>query len=81
MAADRFWSLIERNPWEYEEFGYVAGDVWVSVTGNKLEDFAKDRFQDDWGGEPSGTPFEGDEEYFSRHFPKLWERFGENPVG
>ena len=64
---------------EFEAFGSVAADAWCKVTGKDDRDFAK-------GGpafpeEPTGTPFEDDEAYLAKRYPKLWARFGDNPLG
>jgi hypothetical protein len=64
---------------EFEEFAYVAADAWRKVTGKDDRNFAK-------GGpvfpeKPTGTPFEEDEAYLAKRYPKLWARFGDNPLG
>jgi hypothetical protein len=65
---------------EFEEFAYVAGDVWTRRTGRSIEEFAIGvlRWTADAG--PWGAPFEEDESWLSSRYPKLWRRFGENPL-
>jgi Protein of unknown function (DUF4240) len=72
------------EPCEFEEFAYVASQVWQSKTGI-------DPWQDELGRFPytgappaeqvSGTPFEDSEEFLSKRYPKLWSRFGSAPLG
>jgi Protein of unknown function (DUF4240) len=65
---------------EFEEYAYVAGDAWAGLTDGDLDGFAKGYFQQP-GGDPKGTPFEEDDDHLAKRFPKLWTRFGENPIG
>jgi hypothetical protein len=67
---------------EFEEFSYVAGDVWSQRTGKGIDEFyaaaTSDRVLP--GAAPQGTPFEEDEAFLSTRYPKLWRRFGETPL-
>ena len=68
---------------EFEEFVSAASDAWAEVTG-------KDPYDDDsgfpfgsgemTGTDPVGTPFSEDEASLARNYPKLWERYGQNPL-
>ena len=64
----------------YEEFAYVAGEVWTSRTNQSLDTFherAGTTFRTD---DPSGEPFEQNPEYLAARYPKLWRRFSDNPL-
>jgi hypothetical protein len=66
---------------EFEDFAYVAREVWGEKTGlpgNQMPNAANMIYV---GLEPSGTRFEEDEAYLSRRYPKLWRRFGSHPLG
>ncbi len=76
-------SKVQTEPCEFEEFGYVASQVWQSKTGI-------DPWQDVSGAFPysgappasevSGVEFEDSEEALSKRYPKLWSRFGNDPL-
>jgi hypothetical protein len=72
------------GPCEFEEFAYVASEVWQEKTGvNPWED-PEGRFPYTGASpaeDPRGTPFEDSEPYLSKQYPKLWKRFGKNPLG
>jgi hypothetical protein len=83
---DELESIIPKDqtePCEFEEFGYVASEVWQSKTGI-------DPWQDELGrfpytGAPPaedvlGVPFEDSETALSNRYPKLWSRFGGSPL-
>jgi hypothetical protein len=60
---------------EFEEFAYVARDVWVDKTGrdwNELPVIAEMAYS----SEPEGTAFSEDREELARRYPKLSKRFG-----
>lgn len=71
------------EPCEFEEFAYVAMDVWTKKTGiDAASDPARHfPYSDAPAGPPSGVPFKETEAHLSRRYPKLWERFGEDPIG
>jgi hypothetical protein len=63
---------------EFEAFNYVAGDIWVQKTRRSLADFpytgdARPR-------EPAGAPFSEDEAHLAARYPRLWARFGDQPL-
>jgi len=68
---------------EFEEFAYVAGEVWQEKTGIDPGTDPEDRFPYTGAAaasEPSGTPFEEDETHLAKRYPKLWARFGKSPL-
>lgn len=67
--------------WEFEEFYYVALEAFEEKGGEgDVRDYSEP--EAGLGGpEPSGTPFEDDEEHFEKRYPKLWKRFGAEPLG
>lgn len=70
---------------ELEEFGSVAVGLWLKKSGRGYEDLHKQLAQ--FVGcrpvtrGPSGTPFRDDPVALEKRYPKLWRRFGENPLG
>ena len=71
------------DPCEFEEFAYIAGSVWAAKTGVDPWKDAKASFPytgDPPAAEPSGTPFEEDEDHLAKRDPKLWARFGDSPL-
>ncbi len=64
---------------QFEEFGYAGMEAWEAAGGQgKLMD------QIDIPKattEPDGEPFEEDEDHLSARFPRLWKRYGEDPLG
>jgi len=78
----------QRDPVEFESFSYVAADVWKSKTGidpitapGDVGFFSVEDIIALIPGEPSGEPFEEDPDYLAKRWPKLWQRFGDNPLG
>lgn len=71
------------EPCEFEEFGYVAMDVWSKKTGIDAVSDPASRFPYTGAasGEPSGTPLKETEAHLSKRYPKLWQRFADNPLG
>jgi Protein of unknown function (DUF4240) len=66
LAGLRFWDK------GYEEFGYVARNVWEAKMGPDIEMPTAATFPE----APSGTPFpEDDMAYFARRYPKLHKRY------
>ena len=67
------------GPLEFEEFAYVASEVWSEKTGQDDADRPFDRTYA-ITGDPSGQEFEEDEDHLAKRYPKLWARFGTNPL-
>lgn len=59
---------------EFEEFGYVAGEAWAKKTGRGAE--AMPHKARPYNSDPSGTPFTEDPAALKKRYPKLWARFG-----
>lgn len=67
--------------WEFEEFYYVALEVFEEKGGEgDVRDYSEIEAGLD-GTDPSGEPFEDDEEYLAKHYPNLWKRFEDSPPG
>jgi hypothetical protein len=67
--------------WEFEEISYVALEVCKEKGG---QGDARDHAEPEaglGGPGPSGEPFAEDEEHLARRYPKLWQRFGAEPLG
>ena len=64
---------------EFEEFSYIAGDIWSEKTGRDWAEIPFD-VKNSTAGDPAGKEFEEDEEHLAKRYPKLWARFGENPL-
>jgi hypothetical protein len=67
--------------WQFEEIYYVATKVFEEKGG---EGDVRDHSEPEaglGGPGPSGEPFEEDAEYLAWRFPKLWARFGAEPLG
>ena len=60
---------------ELEEFAYVASAVYAKKKGDPKAriPISKDLVS---LGEPAGSEFQDDAEYFARRYPKLFEKFG-----
>lgn len=67
--------------WDFEEIYYVAKRVFEENGGKgDVRDYSES--EAGLGGpEPSGEPFDEDEEHLAQRYPKLWQRFGSNPLG
>jgi hypothetical protein len=59
---------------EFEEFGYVAREVWAKKTGRGAEAMPHKARPDN--SDPAGTPFTEDPEALKKRYPKTWARFG-----
>jgi hypothetical protein len=66
---------------EFEEFAYVARDVWGEKAGRPGREMPNAAWMAYPGREPSGTRFEEDAADLAKRYPKLWRRFGTNPLG
>jgi hypothetical protein len=72
------------EPCEFEEFAYVASEVWGEQTG--IDPWADPEGRFPYTGappapSPSGAPFAEDEEHLAKRYPRLWKRFGASPLG
>lgn len=68
---------------EFEEFAYIAGEVWQEKTGIDPMTDPQGRFPNTGAApavDPSGEPFQEDQAYLANRYPKLWARFGETPL-
>lgn len=67
--------------WQFEAIYYVAMDVFEEKGGKgDVRDHSEPKAGLTRPG-PSGEPFEEDDEYLARRYPKLWRRFGDQPAG
>lgn len=67
--------------WEFEEIYYVALEVFEAKGG---EGDVRDHSEPEAGlvgPGPSGEPFAEDEAHLKQRYPKLWHRFGREPLG
>jgi hypothetical protein len=69
-----------REPLEFEEFAYVARDVWSNKTGRPASEMPVGAELVYVGLDPSGAPFDESEAALSARYPKLWKRFGTRPL-
>jgi hypothetical protein len=71
------------DPCEFEEFSMVATDVWARKTGEDPMDNPASPFARAARAPPklSGTPVKETPAHLSRRYPRLWERFGDEPLG
>jgi hypothetical protein len=65
---------------EFELFAYVAGDVWRSKTGGSIDTFYDRAPGGLPGAKPEGEPFDEGDNHLAARYPKLWRRFGNNPL-
>lgn len=67
--------------WEFEEFYYVAGQIFEEKGGiGDVRDYSED--EAGMGGPgPAGEQFQDDVESLSLRYPRLWQRFGTDPLG
>ena len=64
---------------QFEEFAYVARKVWgekVRRPGREMPNAAPMMYH----RAPSGTEFEESPSSLAKRYPKLWRRFGNNPL-
>ena len=64
---------------ELEAFAYVAGEVWSARTGRPVTELAEAAAAA-YATQPAGKPFTEDEAHLSARYPKLWSRFGRQPL-
>jgi hypothetical protein len=66
---------------EFEMFCYVARDVWAAKArrpGGEMPNAANMIYP---GLQPAGTRFDEDGDHLATRYPKLWRRFGADPLG
>jgi len=63
----------------FEEFSYLFADIWTERTGKPITDLPKEK-ESLYPSEPVGEPFAEDPEQLAERYPKLWRRFGEEPL-
>ena len=67
--------------WEFEEIYYVAVDIFEQKGGEgDVRDYSEPEAGLD-GRKPSGEPFAEDKAHLAQRYPKLWHRFGAEPLG
>ena len=67
--------------WEFEEIYEVAAAVFSEKGGvGDVRDHSEPEAGLDGPG-PAGDAFEDDEDHLARRYPKLWNRFGNAPLG
>ena len=84
--ADELADIIPEGtdePCEFEEFSLVATDVWARKTGSDPLDDPSGPFNPGRKGPAklTGTPVKETPAHLSRRYPRLWERFGDEPLG
>jgi hypothetical protein len=67
--------------WEFEAIYYVAMRVFKEKGGEGDVRSYSEPEVGLGGPAPSGEPFEDDREHLARRYPKLWRRFGAEPLG
>jgi hypothetical protein len=65
---------------EFELFAYVARSVWAEKTGGRPNEMPMAANMMYPGVDPTGTAFQEDQAHLSKRYPKLWHRFGSNPL-
>ncbi len=63
----------------FEEFSHLFADIWTERTGKPLTALPKDK-DALYPPEPVGAPFSEDPKQLAARYPKLWLRFGEEPL-
>jgi Protein of unknown function (DUF4240) len=69
--------LDPNRAWEFEEIYDVAPQVFKEKGGEGNVHAYTEPEAGLGGPEPSGEPFEEDNDYMARRYPKLWQRFAE----
>jgi Protein of unknown function (DUF4240) len=68
--------------YEFEEFASAAPNAWQAKTGK--DPYQSDEFPfasgETAGNDPSGVQFDDDADYLAKAYPKLWAKFGEDPL-
>jgi Protein of unknown function (DUF4240) len=65
---------------ELEAFAYVAGEVWSARSGRPVTELAEAADDAAHPTQPTGKPFTEDAAHLSARYPKLWSRFGRQPL-
>ena len=76
--------LSDVDALEFEDFAYVAGELWIRKCESNLERFGDITKRSGlvYGSQPTGAPFEErDSIAMSKRYPKLWKRFAQRPLG
>lgn len=67
---------------QFEDFSHVASRVWHEKKGLDPDEASPDFPMTGTSiDQPEGEPFEEDEDHLSERLPRLWKRYGENPLG
>jgi hypothetical protein len=67
--------------WEFEAIYYVAKQIFEEKGGEgDVRDYSEPEAGLAGPG-PSGEPFEDDKDHLIRRYPRLWRRFGAEPLG
>jgi len=66
------------GPLEFEGLGYIAMEAWSNRTGRSPSELPLGAARPP---EPSGMPWEESEAALRSRYPRLWQRFGETPLG
>lgn len=65
----------------FEEFAVVSWDVWGAKTGQAPTEIPMTFDVMTLLVEPDGEPFPEDPDALALAYPRMWARFGENPLG
>jgi hypothetical protein len=66
--------------WEFEEIYCVTGEIFEESGGDGDVREHADPEAGLGGAGPAGDEFSDDEERLAKRYPKLWKRFGNNPL-
>ena len=77
--ADAEWTPGPEGVFEFEEFAYAPLEAWASRTGRDEDEMPFGPLTEE--EEPAGEPFDEDEAALASRYPKLWKRYGDQPLG
>lgn len=77
--ADLIDPSFDETP-EFEEFSYVAGEIWAQKSGREFSSMPRTE-TGVYSDGPAGQPFDEESDDLLTRYPKLWSRFGEQPLG